>query len=154
MVENINNAILVLIPNVQNLNLLSQFFPIRVCNVLYKTASKVMANRLKSILPEIISEEQSTFVPGRLISDNIIATYECLHFFKRNKGKKHRSYAFKLDMMNAYDHVEWACLKTMMIKLGFAPTWIEVIMRIIPSVSLNIMNGAKLEEFKPSRGIR
>ena len=151
----VNDTMLVLIPKVSNPTLLSQFRPISLCNVFYKIASKVLANRLKSILPDIILEEQSAFVPGRLIFDNIISAYECLHFMKRNRSRNNNHCALKLDMMKAYARVEWNYLEAIMRKLGFAAPWVSIVMNMVRTVSFSILfNGSKLEEFKPTRGIR
>lgn len=75
-----NDTAVVLIPKVQNPERLKDLRPISLCTVVYKIISKILSNRLKGILNEIISPNQSAFVPGRLITDNILLAYEMSHF--------------------------------------------------------------------------
>ena len=89
MEPDINNTHIVLIPKVKKLEKMAGFRSISLCNVIYKIISKVLANRLKLILPQIISNSQSAFVPGCLITDNVLVGYETLHAMHiRNNGKK------------------------------------------------------------------
>jgi hypothetical protein len=58
-------------------------------------------------------------------------------------------------MAKAYDRVEWAYLRAMMEKLGFAEAWINLLMKCVQTVSLSVrVNGQFSEYFKPTRGIR
>lgn len=83
--ETINSTTLVLIPKVKVLQEMKQFRPISLCNMMYKICSKVLANHLRVFLDDIIAEEQSAFVPGRLITDNVLVAYECTHYLQRKK---------------------------------------------------------------------
>jgi hypothetical protein len=106
MPEGWNDTTIVLIPKVKNPSQVKDLRPISLCNVLYKLVSKVLANQLKQILPEIISPTQSAFVLGRLITDNILLAYEFSHYMRTRRKGSRGCTAVKLDMSKSYDRVE------------------------------------------------
>lgn len=93
-----------------------------------KVITKVMANRLKEVLNVVVSDTQSAFIPGRLISDNIMVSYEVMHYLKRKNVEKDGFMALKLEMSKAYDRVEWAFLKAIMLKMGFSQWWVYLVL--------------------------
>lgn len=122
--------------------------------MLYKLCSKVLANRLRLFLDDVTLEEQSAFVSGRLITDNVLIAYECIHYLRNKKGKS-RACAIKLDMAKAYDRVEWRYLNEVMLALGFPQTWCSLVMKCATWVSFSVkVNRALSPSFRPTRGIR
>ena len=110
MLPALNYTNIVLIPKVKNLDKMSDFRRISLCNVIYKIISKVLANKLKQVLLETISPTHSTFVLGRLIIDNVLVAFETPHTMHSRKKSKTGSLALKLDVSKAYDRVEWPLL--------------------------------------------
>lgn len=99
----INSTFIALISKKDNSKRVSDFRPINLCNFLYNLVSKVICNKLKLIMPLLVSKSQSAFILGRLITNNIIVAYELLHSMKSNKNKNGGSMVIKFDMCKAYD---------------------------------------------------
>ena len=88
----INKTNISLIPKTNHPTRMTEFCPISLCNVTYKLISKVLANRLKTVMPSIIFENQSAITAERLISDNVLVAYEFMHYLKNKKGGKRKLY--------------------------------------------------------------
>lgn len=99
----LNFTFIVLIPKVKKPFKMTKFRPISICNVIYKLGSKVIANRLKSVIPAMILPIQSAFVPNRLITDNVLIAFELNHFIKSKPKSKYDIMTLKLDFSKAYD---------------------------------------------------
>ena len=124
----LNHTYITLIPKSAKPKRVMDYRPISLCNVIYRVIAKTIANRLKQMLHLVISPSQSAFIPNRLITDNIIIGYECLHKIRHSKGKKNGLLALKLDISKAYDRVEWNFLRFTMERLGFSSKWVDLIM--------------------------
>eukprot|EP00253_Pinus_taeda_P006621 PITA_06621 len=85
LLHSLNSAFIALIPKEEESSTPDKFRPIALCNVIYKVISKVIANRLKPLLPLLISPEQSGYVEGRQILDGLILSHEIIHSLKHSK---------------------------------------------------------------------
>ena len=93
------------------------------------------ANRLKKIIHEVITEEQSAFVSGQLITSNVVVAFETMHTIAKRKKGKEGLMAIKLDMSQVYDQVEWDYLEVIIRKMGFSERWISLVMMCVTTVS-------------------
>ncbi|XP_074302488.1 uncharacterized protein LOC141634059 [Silene latifolia] len=134
--ERLNKTNIVLIPKKKAPDKIRNFRPISLCNVVYKLVSKVLANRLKMFLGDVVSENQSAFTPGRLITDNILTAFEVFHFMKNNR-QTDGYMALKLDMGKAYDRVEWVFLQRVLLTMGFDTGWIQRVMACVTTVTFS-----------------
>nr|GME00746.1 splicing factor 3B subunit 2 [Ipomoea batatas] len=152
--EGMNDTLVALIPKISCPTSANNFRPISLCNVIYKIITKALTNRIKPILKKLIGPEQSSFVPGRQITDNILVYQEVLHSMRtRNNGVGHM--VLKIDLEKAYDRLDWEFIRDTLTDIGMNEDWIRNIMSCVTSSKLWILrNGKQLDQVTPTRGIR
>ena len=154
-IAEINKTNISLVPKTNNPTKMIEFRPISLCNVVYKLISKVLANRLKVILPHVITKNQSAFTFDRLITDNVLVAFELMHYLNHKIEGKESFMSIKLDMSKAFDRVKWGFVKGIMEKLGFDRKWVSLIIQCISSISYSmIINGEAFGNITPFRGLR
>jgi len=148
----LNTTFITLIPKQDVALTPKRFRPIALCNVVYKIISKVVANRLKPLLPTLVAAEQSRYVEGRQILDKIIQAHEVVNSLKNNKKA---GMIMQLDIAKAYDKLNWTYIRKVLAAFGFDHNWIRWVMALVTSPNFSILvNGSPLETFTPSRGLR
>lgn len=104
--ERLAETLIVPIPKVDALSCFKEFWPISLCNVLFKLISKVMVSRIRPHLDKLIGPLQSSFLPRRGPVDNAIVAQELVHFMHKKKKGKKGFLLFKIDFEKAYDMVD------------------------------------------------
>ncbi|KAL0443932.1 UNVERIFIED_CONTAM: hypothetical protein Slati_2115900 [Sesamum latifolium] len=154
LLHKMNYTHIVLISKCESPKTMAQLRPISLYDVIVKATSKCVANRLKPMLDCIISQSQSVFIQGRLITDNVLRALELNHHLQSSHRSNGSNVSIKLDMRKAYDMVEWSFLRGVLLRLGFNHRFVALIMLLVTTVSYSItLNGDHFGYFRPEHGI-
>src|ERR1044072_2233189 len=119
---------------------------------MYKVVAKLLANRMRDVMPYLIDDCQFAFVGGRNILDNILIANEVVHEARRRKKP---TFALKVDYEKAYDSVRWDFLLYMLRRLNFGEKWLRWVRRCLESATVSVLvNGSPSSEFTMEKGLR
>lgn len=116
---------------------MSQFRPILCINTTYNIISKLITNRLFKVVQRLISNNQSAFLPGRMIGDNFMLATEMVAGFGRNSGGA--NVAIKVDMARTYNTCNWPALEDTLRELEFSEDWIRLVMMCVCTSFLSFL---------------
>jgi len=147
-----NASFITSVPKKDNLSNINEFRPISLVGCVYKILFKILANRLKKVLPNVIDVNQFVFLSGRGMLDSILVANETVDFLKKEKKS---GMLVKVDFEKTYDSVDWKFLYYMMGRLRFNRRWVKWIRACMESATILVLvNGSPTKEFKPKRALR
>jgi len=146
-----NSTFLTLIPKEVNPKTFERFWPISLCNASYKFLAKLLANRLKPLLGNLISPLQGGFVKGRHLIDNVIQVQEALH---SSHIRKEKGMLIKLDMSNAFDWFKLSFIYKILLSFGFSAEFVNLIKACTYRPWITpLVNGRPTDFFQATRGL-
>lgn len=147
-------ALLVVIPKEANPISMRSYRPLSLCNVPLKVASKMIVHRLKTLLKDIITPNQTSFIPDRHITDNIVTCQGLVHSVQYTKAGC-GGMIVKLDFEKAYDRMEWSFVESTLRDVPLPDSLITAIMSILRSSSCQLVwNGECTDVIEQTRGLR
>lgn len=151
--KGLNSTILTLVPKKDEVKMMRDYRPISCCNVLYKIISKIIARRLKSVLPKCITLNQSAFIKERLLMENVLLATELVKDY--HKEDISTRCAMQIDISKAFDSVQWSFLLNTLEAMGLPKKFIGWISTCITSASFSVqVNGELAGYFQSKRGLR
>lgn len=151
--KGLNSTILTLVPKKDEVKMMRDYRPISCCNVLYKIISKIIARRLKSVLPKCITLNQSAFIKERLLMENVLLATELVKDY--HKEDISTRCAMQIDISKAFDSVQWSFLLNTLEAMGLPKKFIGWISTCITSASFSVqVNGELAGYFQNKRGLR
>lgn len=142
-----NWTTITLIPKIVNAERVTDFRPISCCNILYKVISKILARRLEKILPDMISPNQSAFVKGRLLIENMLLASELMQGF--NQKHISRRGVLKVDLRKTFDSLSWNFILQVLIEANTPETFVNWIKQCVTTTSFSInVNGSLIGFFR------
>ncbi|GJV89336.1 RNA-directed DNA polymerase, eukaryota [Tanacetum coccineum] len=147
-----NSSFIALIPKIQDAKFVKDFRPISLIGSTYKIISKILANRLCLVLPDLISDVQSAFVANRQILDGPFILNELMSWCKHTKFK---GMIFKVDFEKAFDSVKWDYLDETLKSFGFGLKWRNWISGCLNNAKGSVLvNGNPTKEFQFFKGLK
>ncbi|PKI77055.1 hypothetical protein CRG98_002558 [Punica granatum] len=148
-----NSTIIILVPEKPKADHMKDFRPISCCNIFYQCFTKVLPNRLKKAFPILISKNQSAFIKGRRIADNILVAHELVNNYHRS-GITARC-AVKVDLMKAFDSISWDFILVALSAMGMPSMFINWIKGCITTPYFSVaLHGTSAGYFPGARGVR
>lgn len=152
LLKQVNHTFLTLIPKKHDAGSLSDYRPISCCNVIYKIIAKILSNRLKVVVGELISKNQHAFLNNRQIGDCSLLGHEIIRDFNKSHGQRA---CIKIDLQKAFDSVNREFVYYIMHCMRFPIQWINWIKECLSSPSFSVLiNGTSSGFFGSNRGIR